>query len=68
MTTQEFTQKFVALAIHDKFNNLARIQQEFNKNKNKLNPEMQKTQEEIIKWMRNICFEDENFDSILPKN
>lgn len=68
MTTQEFTQKFLTLAIRDKFNNLVRIQHEFNKNKDKLNHEMQKTQEEIIKWMRNICFEDENFDSILPKD
>lgn len=61
MTTQEFAHKFVALSIHDKFSNLSRIQQEFNRNQDKLNPQVKNTQQELIRWMRNTCFEDENF-------
>lgn len=68
MTTQEFAQKFTALNIHEKFNNFTRIQQEFNKNKDKLNPEIKNAQNELIKWMRNTIFEDDNFVTMIPKN
>lgn len=64
MTTEEFMKGFLRLEIHSKFQNLARIQKQFENNKDKLAPEIRQTQQELIRWMRNVCFEDQSFDRL----
>lgn len=65
MTTEEFMNGFRALEINAKFQNLSRIQKQFESTKEKLDPQIRQTQQELIKWMRNTCFEDQNFTEVL---